>query len=423
MFYFLFIAYLLLFCWLIGRIKLFKSTGLGTRILITLFLLRVLASLVGCYFNLYYYPFSDTLIFHKEGIVEFDLLFKNPADYFTNIFFDSHRNNYSGLLSTSQSFWNDTRSNLIIKMLSVFDLFSGKNFFINTLFFNFLIFFGPAALYKVFIGIFPKAKYALITGIFLLPSALYFSSMIHRDGLILLAISMVVYHLYFLMNSVGFSWKRIVIIIIFLLIIFLLRNFVLLTMIPALIAWIIANKKTKYAGWIFIGIYAFTALVFFGSGYISPKTNVMKFVSERQLAFIEIAKTGSSSISVSPLYPNFRSYLSNAPQAINHSLMRPYLIGIDNINYLPFSIEILCFEIFILLFIFYRKPGITIHPLAYFCVFFSLSMFLVIGYTIPILGAIVRYRSIYFIFLLTPFLGYMDWSKIGNLLNINFKKM
>ncbi|MEO6134257.1 MAG: hypothetical protein ABIP35_03825 [Ginsengibacter sp.] len=396
---------------------------MGTRILISLFLLRVLASLVGCYFNLYYYPFSDTLIFHKEGIIEFDLLFKNPADYFTSIFSDSHHNNYSGLMSTSQSFWNDTRSNLIIKMLSIFDLFSGKNFFINTLFFNFLIFFGPVALYKVFIGIFPKAKYALIIGIFLLPSALYFSSMIHRDGLILLAISMVVYHFYFLMNSVHFSWKRIVAIILFLLIIFLLRNFVLLTMIPALIAWMIANKKPKYVGRIFIGIYAFAALVFFGSGYISPKTDVMKFVSERQLAFIEIAKTGSSKINVNPLYPNFRSFLNNAPQAINHSLMRPYITELGNMNYIPFSIEIFFYEIFILLFLFYRKRGIPIHPLAYFCIFFSLSMFLVIGYTIPILGAIVRYRSIYFIFLMIPFLGYMDWPKIGKKLNINLKVM
>jgi hypothetical protein len=32
-----------------------------------------------------------------------------------------------------------------------------------------------------------------------LPSALFFTAMIHRDGLIFLSISMIVYHLYFLM--------------------------------------------------------------------------------------------------------------------------------------------------------------------------------------------------------------------------------
>lgn len=423
MFYLLFIAYIFIFCWLITRIKFFKQSGLGTRILITLFLFRVAASLIGCYFNLYYYPFSDTLIFHKEGIIEYDLLFKNPGAYFTNIFFDSHQNNYSGLLSTSQSFWNDTRSNLIIKMLSVFDIFSGKNFFINTLFYNFLIFFGPVALYRVFIKVFPKSQYPLIACIFLLPSALFFSAMIHRDGLILLAISMIVYYLFFLMNQNNFSWKKILGIVFFLALIFLLRNFVFITLLPALVAWIIAHKKPKYAAGIFIGTYLLTAIVFFGSGYIFPKADLMKFVSKRQIAFIEIAKTGASAININPLYPNFRSFLNNAPQALNHSMMRPYPTEIESVTYIPFALEILLYEILILLFIFYRKKRISIHPLIYFSIFFSLSMFLVIGYTIPIIGAIVRYRSIYFIFLMIPFFCYMDWPKIQKVLNINFKNI
>ena len=88
MLYLLFISYTILFCWLISRLSFFKKTGLGSRLLISLFLIRIIASLVGCYFNLYYYPFSDTLFFHKEGIVEYEMLFKDPSAYFTNIFIE-----------------------------------------------------------------------------------------------------------------------------------------------------------------------------------------------------------------------------------------------------------------------------------------------------------------------------------------------
>lgn len=415
MFYLLFIAYTVLFCWLITRIKFFKQSGLGSRLLILLFLLRVVASLIGCYFNLYYYPFSDSLTFHKEGIIEFDILFNNPGEYFTNIFHDNYQNSYSGLMDTSKSFWNDTRSNLIIKMLSIFDIFSGKNFFINTLFFNFLVFFGPVALYKVFDKIFFKSAYPLIACIFILPSALFFSAMIHRDGLILLSLSMVVYHLFFIMRQPNFSVKRTLAVLFFLLLIFLLRNFVFITLLPAIIAWIIANRNPKYALVIFMGIYSLTAILFFGSSYISPKTDLPQYVSERQIAFIEIAKTGASGIDINPLYPNIRSFFNNTPQALNHSLMRPYLSGIENFNYLPFALEIILYEIIILFFIFYRNKKSAIHPLAYFCIFFSLSMFLVIGYTIPIIGAIARYRSIYFTFLLIPVFCYFDWKRFFNL--------
>ena len=421
MFYLLFIFYLLLFCWLITRIKFFTQSGLSNRILILLFLLRVVALFASSYFNLYYYPFSDSLSFHNFGIEEYHLLFSNTREYFTNIFQDSHQNHYSGFLDTTKSFWNDTRSNLIIKMLSIFDIFSGKNFFINTLFYNFLVFFGPVALYKVFIRILPDSFYQLIFCIFILPSALFFSTMIHRDGLTLLALAMIIYHLFFMMNNRQFSWKRMLVIMFFLLLILLLRNFVFITLIPALLAWLIAQKKPKYAFLTFISVYILVAILFFFSGFISPKTDLPKYVSERQTAFIEISKQGASTINAYPLFPNFKSFFYNAPQAFNHSLMRPYLTEIHNFLYIPFALEIILYEILFLLFIFYRKRNLIIHPLIYFCIFFSLSMFMVIGYTVPIIGAIARYRSIYFIFLLIPFIGYTDWQKL--LMTFQIKKI
>ena len=423
LFYFLFILYLILFCWLLTRIKFFTESGLAGRILIPLFLLRIFASLIGCYFNLYYYPYSDSLSFHNAGIVEYDLLFNNTKEYFINIFQDNRNNGYSGFLEANNSFWNDTRSNLIIKILSLFDIFSGKNYFINTLFYNFLVFFGVIALYKVFIKVFPTSVFQLLICIFILPSALFFSAMIHRDGLILLCLSLVIYHLFFLMRNQKFSWKRFILITVFLLLILLLRGFVFITLVPALLAWIIAHRKPKYALVSFIGVYAIITVLFFCSGLFSTKTDLPRYVSERQIEFIKISKEGASTININPLYPNFRSFLNNMPQAINHSLMRPYFTEIESFVYLPFAIEIFLFEILFLLFIFFRKKNINLDPLIYFCVFFSVTMFLVIGYTIPIIGAIVRYRSIYFILIMIPIICGINWDLFRKAFYIKNKKM
>ncbi|MEO5649115.1 MAG: hypothetical protein ABIR03_04225 [Ginsengibacter sp.] len=396
---------------------------MSVRILIALFLLRIFASLIGCYFNLYYYPFSDSLTFHNEGIIEYDLLFNNTKEYFTNIFEDTRNKGYSGFLEANQSFWNDTRSNLIIKMLSVFDLGSGKNFFINTLFYNFLVFFGVVALYKVFIKIFPTSVYQLIICVFILPSALFFSAMIHRDGLILLCLSMLIYHLFFLMRNQIFSWKRLAAITTFLLLILLLRGFVFIALVPALLAWIIAQRKPKYTLISFTGVYVVITILFFCSGLFSSKTDLPRYVSERQIEFIKISQEGASTININPLYHNFRSFFNNIPQAINHSLMRPYFTEIKSFVYLPFAMEIFLFGILFLLFIFFRKKNITPDPLLCFCVFFSMTLFLIIGYTIPIIGAIVRYRSIYFIFLMIPIICGIDWSVLTRNFYIKNKKM
>jgi len=423
LFYLLYISYSILFCWLITRIKFFTQSGLSKRVLILLFLIRIVFSFIGSYFNLYYFPVSDSVAFHNGGLAEFDLLLHHTREYFTNIFLDSHSNGYSRFLDVSNSYWNDTKSNLLYKMLSIFDIFSGKNFFINTLFFNFLVFFGVVALYKVFIKIFPDSFYQLIICIFLLPSALFFTAMIHRDGLILLSISMVIYHIFFLRNDHQFSWKKMLIILFFLLLILLVRNFVFITLAPALLAWIIAQRKPKYAFVSFIGVYVLMAVLFFCSGFISPKTNLPEYVSERQIAFIGISKLGASTININPLYPNFRSFFNNAPQALNHTLMRPYITEIKSLIYIPFALEIILYELLILILIFYRKKNLSINPLVYFCLFFSISMFLVIGYTVPIMGAIVRYRSIYFILLLLPMACYIDWGKVLKSLHINNNKM
>jgi hypothetical protein len=416
LFYILFFFYLVLFCWLLTRINFFKESGLDKRILIFLFLLRVIAGLINGYINLYYYPFTDIANFQLQGIAEYHLLFHHTTEYFTNIFHSNYNNNYSGFLSSSDSYWNDTRSNLIEKMLSVFDIFSRMNFFINSLFYNFLIFFGTVALYKVFIKIFPFNRIVLIACIFLLPSVIYFSSAIHRDGLIYLSLSMVIYHLYFMMNNRNFSWKRILIILFFLCLILLLRNFVFITLFPALIAWILAEKKPKYALSIFLGIYLFISALFFLSGSISPAFDLPAHVSSRQIAFIEIAKHGASAININPLYPNFRSFLNNLPQALNHSFMRPYLTELHTFIYIPAGLEIFFYEILFLLFIFFRKKNTKFSPLIYFSVFLCITMFLVIGYTIPIIGAISRYRSIYFPFILIPVICYTDWVKMKKII-------
>ena len=403
----------MLFCWLIPRIPFFKKSGLPSRLLLTLFVLRILVLIVSSYLNRYYFPVSDSVTLNKFGIDEYHLLFQNPHEYFVNIFQSNSPEAYSRLLDDSHSYWNNLRTNLLIKMLSIFDLFSFGDFLINTLFYNFLVFFGFIALFRVFIKIFPKCYYLLIATIFIFPSALFFTSMIQRDGLILLSLSMIIYHIFFIINN-QFFLRRTGLIIFFLLVIFLLRNFVFITLMPALIAWLIANKFPKYAFLSFLVVYALTTVLFFSSGYISPRANLPQYVSSRQTSFIYIGKEGNSTISIKPLHPNLKSFISNAPQAFNHAVMRPYLSEATKIEYVPFALEVFIIELIFVVFLFYHQKKLLINPLIYFCVFFSVTMLFITGYTVPIIGAIVRYRSIYLLFLTIPMLCYTDWQRVKN---------
>ncbi|WP_462253906.1 hypothetical protein, partial [Ferruginibacter sp.] len=107
---------------------------------------------------------------NREGWKEYQLLLSDPKEYFTNIFKSQYSQGYGGMFDSFQSFWNDLRNNIIIKFLSVCNIFSRGNYYINSLFFNFFCFLGHVAFYRIFIQIYKKQQWAVIICCFLLPS-------------------------------------------------------------------------------------------------------------------------------------------------------------------------------------------------------------------------------------------------------------
>ncbi|MEO7314918.1 MAG: hypothetical protein ABIW47_07020 [Ginsengibacter sp.] len=414
MFYIYFICLLILFCWFITRNPFFTKSGLGAKLLVSLFLIRIIVAVGGYYFNLFYYPGSDSMRYQQFGIEEYELLFSDPKIYFSNLFMDGYGNGYSGFFSTTNSFWNNLGPNLIIKLLSLFNLISFKNFLINTLLFNCLIFFGPVAFYRAFIDIFPNSKYPLIVVSFLLPSTLFYSSFPHKEGILLLSLSLLIYHIYFYCKKR--ELKRILYIFLCILFILFIRSFVLIVLIPALVALFVTKIRRTKPLKIYISIYSFFTILFFISSFISPKINLPEYISKRQSEFLNLSGLAGSSLPTNDLQPNLIGFIKNTPQALNHVFLRPYLFEGEKWVYIPFALEIFVFELLFLVFLFFRKKGKVVPPLIYFLLFFSLSMLLVIGYTIPILGAFVRYRSIYFPFLILPVLVYTDWESVRKIL-------
>ena len=375
-------------------------------------MLKVITGCVHAWILMRMSSLPDTIVFHREGLIEYHLLFSNPKDYFSNLFHSGYDTGYGGIFSSANSYWNDLTSNLIIKFLSLCDIFSFGNYYVNVIFYNYVIFFGAIGLYCVFDTVYANKRYQLIATCFLLPSLLFFSSTIHKEGLIFAAIGVAVFNIQTALYKTGFTASRIIYISFALCFIFLQRNYVLLAFLPAAFAWILSVVK-KYPGWLtFIITYTAGAILFFTAGGLSPKLNLPMKVSQKQWDF-EHLQTPSTYIMIDSLAPTFKGFASNAPQAFNHSLLRPYFT--DNklsISLLPLSVELFIYEMLVLVFIFVGNKTATQDPFILFGLFFSLSILLIIGYTIPIIGAIVRYRSIYLPFILTPIICSINWERI-----------
>ena len=400
-----------------------KNAGLHNKYILILFITKIIAGLaIGWISYNLYNTGNDYWDVNREGWKEYQLLWTNPGEYFTNIFKSQYSQGYGGMFDSFQSFWNDLRNNIIIKFLSVCNIFSRGNYYINSLFFNFFCFLGHVAFYRVFIQIYKKQQAGVIVCCFLLPSMLYFTSGVQKDGIIFTTLGLLCYAVFTALQQNKFTLKKWVVIIAALATLFLIRSYVLLNILPALVLWVMVVKFKLPALKSFITGYIILGLVFFSFNTIVPSINPLKTVTQKQADFFTLP-VAATQLHADTLYPNFKSFLYNAPQAYNHLLLRPYINELPAKSLLPINIELLCYQLIFLLFLFFRKKkeSAEANPFILFGIFFTLTMFLFIGYIMPNLGSIIRYRSVYLLFLLTPIICRIHWSKLTNLIKLKFK--
>lgn len=422
--YILFVGYLIFFSWLVTKTRFFTATGLSKPQLVIIFLLKVIVGIFYGWMGLYYgvhAKMADTWFYHRLSITEFQLLSSDPKEYFTNLF----HNPYSGIdiqnfLGSSDSYWNDLKSNFFIKILSLFDIFSFGHYYINVIFYSFISLFGPIALYRVMTDVFPDRKLPVLLATFFVPSFFYWTSGLHKEGLLFLGISLVIYHIYFAYKEKKFGIIRIAGILTGLLLLLILRNFLIIIIVPAIIAWIFANRFPKHTIASFLGVYIFFGILFFTLRYVDPRLDFPQAVVNKQQAFMKLG--GRSSVTIRELEPTAFSFLKNTPQAFTLSAMRPYPSDIRHLLSLGAALEIGLLLLFFVISIIWRKKNIaTSKSTVLFCIFFSLSLLMAIGFSVNILGAIVRYRSIMFPLVVVLMAAQTDWNKISQLLFINIR--
>ena len=412
----LFAAYLILFAWLVTRTKFFTASVLTTPQLVIIFLLKVMAGILYGWIGVYYGEMAqmvDTWGYHYESVTEYRLLRSDPELFFSNIFQNTYPDGYTKFLASENSWWNDLKGTFFVKILAIFNLASFGNYYVNVIFYSFISLFGPVAIYRVMMDVFPGRKLPVLLATFLVPSVIYWTSGVHKDGIIFVGLGIVIYHIYFGLREGGFSLTRLLIVFFGLLLVLALRNFLIIPVLPALLAWVLA-AKLKYKPWIVFSIvYILFITLFFTARFIHPRLNFPEEVVSRQEAFLKLG--GGSAVAVNKMEPTFVSFVFNSPQAFTLSTIRPYPSDVRHLLSLAAAAEINFLLLLFIAFLIMRRKGTGWSPFLLFCIFFSFSILMMIGYTVDVLGAIVRYRSVVLTLLVVPMIAQIDWVKINRL--------
>lgn len=397
-----FLVLAILFLWLPG-ISWIKSSGIKSTELRLLLLVQITAGLIVGWYTSQYHLDKDYWSLHREGLLEYQLLKKDPIEFIKSITFSPYENQYGHFFNAVGSYWNDLRNTLMAKLLAIINLISNGNYYTNSLFFNTLAFIGHVFIYKLFILLYPANKKILIFSCFLLPSTLLFVSGIHKDILIFSALSVFCYFLYVTLQD-KLSVKRLILLVLTWMILLVMRNFLAIVLLFFVGVYII-SEKTKRNGWLIFTVGSLLMITFvFLIDTWKPEFSPAKLIANRQADFAQL-ETSSASLPLQQVQPNAKSLTLQIPEAANHGWLRPYPFETPNLFTKIMGIEWWIYLVFVLLsMITSRNKLIKARPMLIFLCSFPLFMMLVSGWIVPNLNAIVRYRSIYLPLLLTPFI-------------------
>ena len=424
------LTYLAFFLWLIGKLNYFKTAGFSALSLQFAFLIKAFCGLVIYLIYTYYYPVrmeADTFKYFDDSKYLYNALWENPLDYFKMLFGINCENDYflkqyySDMYNWYRSYdnglLNDNR--LVIRLNAFVRLFSFGNYHVHSLFFNFLTLIGSYSLARLFL-VFSESKWKTYLVVFLIPSFVFWSAGILKESILIFALGSFTWNVYKLISGSHkistYLW------ILFLIpILFIMKFYVFVALIPAILAWWISQKTKRTISIHLVTIVA-CLLVALGIGTIFPTYNFLVIMAAKQGDFINLANflNVNSSIYMDYLEPNLWSFIKASPKAFINTLTRPWPTELKGILFYPPLFENL-FIIFIL-FIgwFYRKK---VNPQQWkfiiFCLTFSILLFVIIGLTTPIIGAIVRYKIPAIPFLIFVALLFLDDSKLPQKLRSN----
>lgn len=415
--------FILFFLWLIGRLNYFKTTQLSSQALQVAFLLKVLCGMVIFLLYTYYYPIrkdADTFKYFDDSKYLYDALWTNPGDFFKMLFginceneyFKSnyYSNMYNWYRAYDNGLLNDNR--LVIRINAIFRIVSFGNYHVHSLLLNFLAFIGSFALARLFFE-YSKSKWKTYLAVFLIPSVVFWSSGILKEAVLLFGLGLFGWNFHKLMFD-RWEWKRIPILVFLLAILLVMKLYVFIAFVPAVLAWWI-SKYTKRTILVHFSMVISGVLFGYALAWTIPELNFVNIIADKQRDFINLSKAlnVNSAIEMSYLEPNLWSFIKATPNALLNAFTRPWPTEVKGILFIPPLLEnLFIIGILILSWFYGKRVGSREWKFVVFCLTFSIILFLIIGLTTPIIGAIVRYKIPAIPFLMISALMFFDSQKL-----------
>jgi hypothetical protein len=358
----------------------------------------------------YYYGYGDTINYHTHGSKHiWEAFMESPFIGVKLLFASAEYDSETFKYASKIRFYGQMSAYMIVRIAALFDWVTFGTYSATACLFAAFSFSGVWKLYSVFYQRYRYLHYEFSIAVLFFPSMFFWGSGILKDTITIAAIGWAVHCVDILISQKKQRLKSFTILFISFYLIFVIKIYILLCLIPAVLIWIYMEKmnsirsfsvKLLIAPLMLMIIIPFAYYTIQVIGQQEQKYALGNIGETAKITAYDLAyytgKDAGSTYTLGDLDGNLSSYILLAPAAINVSLFRPYLWEVKN----PFMFLAALESLFVLgltIFLFAKIGFIGFFqnakiPIVAFSLIFSIVFAFAVGVSTFNFGTLMRYK-------------------------------
>ncbi len=284
----------------------------------------------------------------------------------------------------------------IIRINVILSFISFKSFHVHAIIMSFMSLIGFTAMFKAFYGLLKGKEKTLFIVCFLLPSVVFWSSSVLKEAPLFLAFGLLLSSLVKLWTNPKSYSQYLVFGISFILLVYV-KVYVVISLIPAMLALLLV--KSTGERWVvlkFVIVHIICFVVAMNAHHFFRGGDFLYVLHKKQIDFYNVAiLRDAGSVVEIPAVTNVSAFFAHYPQAFFLTYFRPHVFEANSVASMVFAIEDLFYLLIsIAAILFFRKPERRHWPIILAIFSYLIVLASILGNTVPILGAMVRYKVV-----------------------------
>jgi uncharacterized membrane protein len=359
----------------------------------------------------YYYGGGDTAEFFRHAKVINSSMDESLGKWFKLITRTANWDDPDFFIYITQMEWyEDPSSYFVVSVTAFINIFTFNSYLSTSVLFAFFSFTGVWALFRTFAGNYPKLIRPVAIAMLFIPSTFVWGSGIFKDTICIFGLGWLTYGSFRILVQRDFSFKNLSLAILSFIIIAIVKLYILIQFVPALLMWVLFSYSYKINHWgvrllikvLFVGVMI-GSFAFFLQNYSSTlgkysleKIATTSTVTRSWIEYMTDLDQGAG-YNLGDFPPTIAGMLSKFPAAVNVALFRPYIWETKKAIVFLSAAEAFIFLFLTLKILFVlgiRKVWKTINGDAtiQFCLIFSIFFAFAVGISSYNFGALSRYK-------------------------------